>query len=434
MNSSSSSFPKTTHTQHSNSNKNNHNKNIQKLKMKSKKLKETAKPLVLAAAYEGISNVTGSNAIAFGIVGAGAFAYDKMKEKKQKRKHNADSSSSQVVIDSSNSCDSQDLDNSFHTATSPLMKFKRRRIRSESFLNLVDLLNPVKEKRLSKHITAFPNKISNKLYKLYTAPVEEIIEMDPNSHYLHEHGAEETTYDRHIDATTTTTTITTNNIGETMPDVRFYSHNRSNVYDSEEEHTVYVSNCSSQDELLDHKSASTEEEYGEITHLDSNSQDIDAKEPTMNINPSAAFGVAAELCRKQMDRKLKLIATTENSIKERRRFLHSLYAHAGIPSDTSDTNPLSTPIVLATNYNIRSSGAWSDDDFFYSRISNPTRDALEKVLASAEQVDGEVDLGAEPCQASCFASGMVSAVSNGAKWSEPRTKRSEVGLERSVAK
>lgn len=374
------------------------NKNIQKLKMKSKKLKETAKPLVLAAAYEGISNVTGSNAIAFGIVGAGAFAYDKMKLKREKRKHENLS-----VIDSSPSSDSQDLDHSFHTTTtSPLMKFKRRRIRSESFLNLVDLLNPVKEKRLSKHITAFPNKISNKLYKLYTAPVEEIIEMDPNSHYLHEHGAEETTM---IDNSATTTTTT---IGETMPDVRFYSHNRSNVYDSEEEHTVYVSNCSSQDELLDHKSASTEEEYGEITHLQSNSQDIQDKEPTMNINPSAAFGVAAELCRKQMDRKLKLIATTQNSSKERRRFLHSLYAHAGIPSDTSDTNPLSTPIVLATNYNIRSSGAWSDDDYFYSRISNPTRDALEKVLASAEQGDGELDLGAEPCQASCFASGMVS--------------------------
>ena len=231
-----------------------------------------------------------------------------------------------------------------------------------------------------------------------------------------------------ITSTSTNTSTSTTIAGETMPsDVRFYSHNRSNVYDSEEEHTVAVSNCSSNEmESLEHKSSTEEDpDYGEITNIDSQSVHEDRilhdnhndhvkeeqeQEPTMNINPSAAFGVAAELCRQQMDRKLKLITQAQDSSKERRRFLHSLYAHAGIPSDTSDTNPLSTPIVLATNYNIRSSGAWSDDDYFYSRISNPTRDALEKVLASAEQGDGSIESGGECCQASCFASGMVSNI------------------------
>ena len=127
---------------------------------------------------------------------------------------------------------------------------------------------------------------------------------------------------------------------------------------------------------------------------------------SMNINPAGAFGVAGELCRKQMDHGKQEHYQQPSTRASRRRFLTSLYAHAGIPSSTGDTNPLSTPLVLATNFNIRSSGAWCDRDHFYSRISNPTRCALERVLAAAERT------GKDECRALCFASGMatVSAV------------------------
>jgi cystathionine gamma-synthase len=131
-------------------------------------------------------------------------------------------------------------------------------------------------------------------------------------------------------------------------------------------------------------------------------------------NPAAAHGIAAELLRAKMDAK-EFLEDLENTKEARRRWLGSFYAHAGISGtqNSNDTVPLSPPLVLATNFQIRSSGAWSDEDFFYSRISNPTRSALEETLAAAEQGRRmDDDDGDYRCQAACFGSGMaaVSAV------------------------
>ncbi len=384
---------------------------------KRKKLKDTAKPLVLAAAYEGMSKVTGSNAIAFGLVGAGAYALASRKKKRRVGNNRSGGPTVAVVDPSSSSSDSEDA--AMEGSPRPLLK--RRRMRSQSFLNLVDLLKPTKiaSTEHKKKIRAFPSKISNKIWKLYTAPVEEKIEEDM-SHDFHEHGAEETSSlapgrERLHDKSTASVTIIDDykSSRQNHDDDHLYSHCNSS-YDDDDMHTCSNKSRGEISDLPSSVEASKEGDDSIVSFVD-----IETTPPvspkgssSMNINPSAAFGVAAELCRKQMDQKSSCLmndgaegAIDTTTRTERRRFLQSLYAHAGIPSDTNDTKPLSTPLVLATNYNIRSSGAWSDDDHFYSRISNPTRDALESVLARAEEGEREKDT---PCQASCFASGMVS--------------------------
>ncbi len=368
---------------------------------KRKKLKDTAKPLVLAAAYEGMSKVTGSNAIAFGLVGAGAFA---LASRKKKRREGNCEGGPALIEPSLSFSDNENI----LLEGRPVLK--RRRIRAESFLNLVDLLKPTKNaSEHKKQIRAFPNKISNKIWKLYTAPVEEKIEDLDMSHDFHEHGAEETSSSLvpgrdELNCTSGEVINDYKLLRQNYDDDRLYSHCNSS-YDEDELNT-----CSnSRSEISDLPSSLEANKRGDdsiVSFVDMNTPPVSPKgSSSMNINPSAAFGVAAELCRKQMDQKSSHINCSEATQSDRKRFLQSLYAHAGIPSDTNDTKPLSTPLVLATNYNIRSSGAWSEDDHFYSRISNPTRDALESVLARAEESEREKD---NPCQATCFASGMVS--------------------------
>ena len=82
--------------------------------------------------------------------------------------------------------------------------------------------------------------------------------------------------------------------------------------------------------------------------------------------------------------RIRALLEAENPPKrtrsDRARYLRSIYAHAGVmqPCAKYETPPLAPPLVMASTFNIRSSGAYSDSDYFYGRVSNPTRDALEE--------------------------------------------------------
>jgi cystathionine gamma-synthase len=121
-----------------------------------------------------------------------------------------------------------------------------------------------------------------------------------------------------------------------------------------------------------------------------------------NINPSGSYGVAGDSLRRLMN-SFDALPSQETS-QERLRYLRSLYAHAGVPTASSqETMPLATPLILATTFNIRSSGGYSQSDYFYSRVSNPTRHALENCLAAAESGPGVTP----PLSAAAFGSGMA---------------------------
>eukprot|EP00549_Striatella_unipunctata_P019048 CAMPEP_0118694990 /NCGR_PEP_ID=MMETSP0800-20121206/12897_1 /TAXON_ID=210618 ORGANISM="Striatella unipunctata, Strain CCMP2910" /NCGR_SAMPLE_ID=MMETSP0800 /ASSEMBLY_ACC=CAM_ASM_000638 /LENGTH=637 /DNA_ID=CAMNT_0006593651 /DNA_START=270 /DNA_END=2183 /DNA_ORIENTATION=- len=142
---------------------------------------------------------------------------------------------------------------------------------------------------------------------------------------------------------------------------------------------------------------------------DSTLEDKSKPSVKVNINPEGAFGLAGEALRRQLDSQSSSLSLSSGK-EDRRRFLRSLYAHAGLASNkNNDTDPLVPPLVLATNFNMRACGSWSEKDYFYSRISNPTRHALEQTLAIAEQgmTMDEADENTR-CGAACFGSGMAS--------------------------
>lgn len=106
----------------------------------------------------------------------------------------------------------------------------------------------------------------------------------------------------------------------------------------------------------------------------SSSYDTAKVEEHQYKNQSGRYGLAGE--------RVRALLEAENPPKRTQRasYLRSVYAHAGImqPCPQYETPPLAPPLIMASTFNIRSSGAYSDSDYFYGRVSNPTRDALEE--------------------------------------------------------
>ena len=391
-----------------------------------KRLRDTAKPLVITAAYEVVSKVTGSNALAFGLVGG---VYVLAKNSKQYRRQR--SSPSEEEEEDLFCRTSIAVASSSEAEDSPVPK-KRRMRKRDSILQMIDLLNPISsfakvsgnsssksaKGSTRKRIRSFPLHVSKSLWKLSTAPVEEKLSESDNEN-------------EDLVRETKEPSVQPNGLWQECDQCHEVSSSDVEVSplpsDAEEEEIARKPAANIPSEINSNVGLEIDEpeRSGETKSSDSYSSNsslqptmegasipipVETKVPehalrnrrrssSMNINPAAAFGVAGELCRKQMDDDQQEHAPSTRA--SRRRFLSSLYAHAGIPTSNGDTNPLSTPLVLATNFNVRSSGAWSDGDHFYSRISNPTRDALEQVLAAAERT------GKDECRAACFASGMA---------------------------
>jgi hypothetical protein len=273
-------------------------------------------------------------------------------------------------------------------------KIARRSLQlSESFVTLVDLITNKKKRK--KIFRLFPAGYETKhISRLSTAPVEDS-EQDEKS----------PENDEPMDSDDSSPQIAAK-----------LSSSSSNLGSSDDDDEAEDSNNSNRSGVNDgdgggeqHKAEDKDRPLPIIRRKRTNS--------ATNINPCAAYGVAAERMRIKMNAKSERKNLPPRNKQERRRFWRSLYAHAGIPTSVDqggETYPLCPPLILATTFNIRSSGAWSDDDYFYSRISNPTRKALEETLASAEQgynieEDDDMEGDSQKCQAACFGSGMVRA-------------------------
>lgn len=99
--------------------------------------------------------------------------------------------------------------------------------------------------------------------------------------------------------------------------------------------------------------------------------------------------------------------------------MSTLLSHAGLPVQNNagaDANEaLSPPIVLATTYERPPDGNYRENDFIYSRQSNPTRKLLEDVMGELETADsnprGRDDARGTSAPGYAFSSGMAAVAS-----------------------
>ncbi|KAL3800658.1 hypothetical protein HJC23_006120 [Cyclotella cryptica] len=131
--------------------------------------------------------------------------------------------------------------------------------------------------------------------------------------------------------------------------------------------------------------------------------------PETKLLPSAA-GTSAYLLRDTLDKERERNALS----------MSTLLSHAGLPMHNNatkggvDNKALSPPIILATTYERPPDGNYGENDFIYSRESNPTRKLLEDVMGELETSNSSQhghEMSGKSAPSYAFSSGMAAIAS-----------------------